>query len=149
MDEIRGRAFLREALELAAVESIARTIVDEQVKQLKRNLRVQQALVDDIDVEGFCASDSEMPNLILGFTNYRHLAAMVETSWLQVIRTRQLAQPNPRRVEDALAEHKTIVSALEARDPDVARQTAKTHMCQLLLNLEVIEMDSSDQFDKT
>ena len=90
-----------------------------------------------------------MPNLILGFTNYRHLAAMVETSWLQVIRTRQLAQPNPRRVEDALAEHKTIVSALEARDPDVARQTAKTHMCQLLLNLEVIEMDSSDQFDKT
>lgn len=148
MDEIREGAFLREALELAAVERVAQTITEDQVKRLKRNLRVQEALVDDLDVQGFYELDSEMHNLILGFTNYRRLAAMAETSWLQVNRARQLVLPNPKRVADTLAEHKAIVSALEARDPDAARQATKTHLRQLLLNLEAIERERPDLFDK-
>lgn len=149
MDEIREGAFLREALELAAVELVAKTITDDQVRLLKRNLRVQQALVEDLDVQGFYEFDTEMHNLILRFTNYRRLAAMAETSWLQVNRARQLVLPNPRRVEDTLAEHKAIVAALEARDPEAARETTKTHLRQLLLNLEAIERDRPDLFDKT
>ena len=148
MNEIREGAFLREALELAAVERVAKTITADQVKQLKRNLRVQQALVDDLDVQGFYKFDSEMHNLILGFTNYRRLAAMAETSWLQVNRARQLVLPNPNRVADTLAEHKAIVSELEANDPDAARQATKTHLRQLLLHLEAIERDRPDLFDK-
>ena len=49
MAEIREGAFLREAFEIAAVELVAKTITDDQVKLLQRNLRVQQALVDDLD----------------------------------------------------------------------------------------------------
>lgn len=149
MDEIREGAFLREALELAAVERVARTITDEQLTLLKRNLRVQQALVDDLDVQGFYQLDTEMHNLIMGFTNYRRLAAIAETSWLQVNRARQLILPNPNRVKDTLAEHKAIVAALEAHDPEAARQATKTHLRQLLLNLEEIEQDRPDLFEKT
>lgn len=146
-DEIREGAFLREALELAAVEHVAKTITDDQVKLLKRNLRVQQAHVEDLDVQGFYELDTEMHNLILGFTNYRRLAAMAETSWLQVNRARQLVLPNPRRVADTLAEHQAIVAALEDRDPEAARQATKTHLRQLLLNLEAVERDRPDLFD--
>ncbi len=149
MEELREGAFLREALELAAVERVAQTITDDQLKQLKRNLRVQQALVDDLDVQGFYDFDSEMHNLILGFTNYRRLAAMAETSWLQVNRARQLILPNANRVEDTLEEHKAIVSALEARDPEAARQATRYHLSQLMLHLEAIEKDRPDLFDQT
>ena len=38
MAEIREGAFLREALEIAAVELVAKTITDDQVKMLQRNL---------------------------------------------------------------------------------------------------------------
>jgi DNA-binding GntR family transcriptional regulator len=148
MAEIREGSFLREALEIAAVELVAKTITDDQVKLLKRNLRVQQALVDDLDVQGFYQFDSEMHNLIFGFTNYRRLAAMAETSWLQVNRARQLVLPNPDRVADTLAEHRAIVSALQARDPKAARKATKKHMGQLLLHLEAIELDRPDLFDK-
>ena len=65
MAEIREGAFLREALEIAAVELVAKTITDDQVKMLQRNLLVQQAFVDDLDVQGFYQLDSEMHNLIL------------------------------------------------------------------------------------
>jgi DNA-binding GntR family transcriptional regulator len=148
MDEIREGAFLREALELAAVERVAKTITEDQIKQLRRNLRVQQALVDDLDVQGFYEFDGEMHNMILGFTNYRRLAAMAETSWLQVNRARQLILPNPNRVADTLAEHKAIVAAIEARDPDAARKATRKHLQQLLLNLEAIEQDRPDLFEK-
>ena len=148
MAEIREGSFLREALEIAAVELVAKTITDDQVKLLKRNLRVQQALVDDLDVQGFYQFDSEMHNLIFGFTNYRRLAAMAETSWLQVNRARQLVLPNPDRVADTLAEHRAIVSALQARDPKAARKATKKHLGQLLLHLEAIELDRPDLFDK-
>ena len=148
MAEIREGAFLREALEIAAVELVAKTITDYQVKLLQRNLRVQQALVDDLDVQGFYQFDSEMHNLILSFTNYRRLAAMSQTSWLQVNRARQLILPNPDRVADTLAEHRAIVSALQARDPKTARKATKKHLGQLLLHLEAIEIDRPDLFDK-
>ena len=86
--------------------------------------------------------------MILGFTNYRRLAAMAETSWLQVNRARQLILPNPNRVADTLAEHKAIVAAIEARDPDAARKATRKHLQQLLLNLEAIEQDRPDLFEK-
>ena len=149
MAEIREGAFLREALELAAVEKVATTITDEQLHLLKRNLRIQEVLVDDMDVQAFYQSDTEMHNLILGFTNYRRLAAIAETSWLQVNRARQLILPNPQRVADTLAEHAAIYAALEARDPKQARQATKSHLSQLLLNLEALERDRPEMFDET
>ena len=53
MAEIRESAFLREALELAAIEYLAPRIADEQIVELRRNLRVQEALVHDGDIAGF------------------------------------------------------------------------------------------------
>lgn len=147
MNEIREGAFLREALELAAVEQVATQITEDQIRQLKRNLHVQQALIDDLDVQGFYKLDTEMHRLIMGFTGYQRLSAMAETSWLQVNRARQLILPNPNRVKDTLDEHKAILAALEARDPEGARQATKTHLSQLLLNLETMERDRPDLFD--
>ena len=73
---------------------------------------------------------------------------MAETSWLQVNRARQLVLPNPNRVADTLAEHKAIVAALQARDPDAAREATKKHLRQLLLHIEAIERDRPDLFEK-
>lgn len=146
MDEIREGAFLREALELAAVELVASTITDDQLVQLRRNLRVQQAFVDDDDIQGFYKLDADMHQMILGFTQYRRLGLIAETSWLQVNRARQLILPNPGRVKDTLEEHRAIISALASRDPAIARQATKTHLRQLLTYLEALETDRPDLF---
>ncbi|MEL6519412.1 MAG: GntR family transcriptional regulator [Pseudomonadota bacterium] len=146
MDEIREGAFLREALELAAVERLAAVVSDDQIKVLRRNLRVQKACIEDLDVQAFYALDSEMHRLILGFTGYRRLAAIAETSWLQVNRARQLILPNQERVEETLREHTRIIDALEARDPDQARHMTQTHLRQLLPNIEAIEQVRPELF---
>lgn len=146
MAEIREGAFLREALELAAVESVAATITDEQLLLLKRNLRIQEALMEDGDTTGFHQMDAQMHELILSFTGYRRLAALAETSWIHVNRARQLNLPMPGRIQTAFAEHKAIVSALEGRDPRAARDATRHHLRKLIRSLEPLLIEHPELF---
>lgn len=145
--EIREGAFLREALELAAVEEVAQTITEDQLVQLHRNLRLQEALVADGDIAGFYKTDAEMHELILSFTGHRRLAQLAESSWLQVNRARQLILPNPGRVGDTIEEHRRIVEALEAHDPAAARRATRAHLRQLIRYLEPLGRERPDLFD--
>ncbi len=145
--EIREGAFLREALELAAVEQVARTVTEEELVQLRRNLRLQAGLIEDRDVAGFYQSDAEMHELILSFTGFRRLAVLADASWVHVNRARQLILPQPGRVGDTLAEHRAIVAAIEARDPVAARAATKAHLGKLIGILEPIAQNRPDLFD--
>lgn len=146
MDEIREGAFLREALEVAAAERVARTITEDQLVLLRRNLRVQSALVDDQDFAGFYQMDAAMHELIQSFTGFRHLTQLSETAWVHVNRARQLVLPQPGRVQATLREHQDIVDALEARDPEAARRATRYHLGQLILFLEPLALERPDLF---
>lgn len=149
MDEVREGAFIREAIELAAVEYVAEFITDEQITLLRRNLKVQQGLVEDQDIQAFYKSDTAMHNLIMGFTDFKRLASIAEISWLHVNRARQLVLPNPRRVSDTLDEHTAIVDALAARDPRAARSATEFHLGQLIRHLEAVERDRPELFSRS
>lgn len=146
MAEIREGAFLREALELAAVEIVANTITEDQIVLLRRNLRVQEALFFDGDFAGFYHLDSQMHELILSFTGFRRLATLAETSWVHVNRARQLILPAPGRIEATLIEHQAILAAIEARDPGLARAATATHLRQLITFLEPLADQRPDLF---
>lgn len=147
MQEIREGAFLREAIELHAVDQVARNITDMQVQTLRRNLVLQAAAVADGDTLGFYQADAAMHELILSFTGYRKLAQVAETAWLHVNRARQMVLPVPGRIEGALEEHRAIVVALEARDPAAARAATRAHLGQLIRHLEPLLRDRPELFD--
>jgi len=147
MEEIREGAFLREAIEVAAAERVAETVTEDQLTQLRRNLTVQAALIADGDVPGFYQTDAQMHELILSFTGFRKLAQVSETAWLHVNRARQLILPVPGRITATLDEHRAILAALEARDPDAARVATRAHLRQLITYLEPLERDRPDLFD--
>lgn len=147
MQEIREGAFLREAIEVAAIERVAERITDDQLQLLRRNLKVQAALAADGDTPGFYALDAAMHKLLLSFTGFPKLAQVAETAWLHVNRARQLILPVPGRVQATLAEHQAILSALEARDPAAARAAVQHHLRQLVTYLEPLERDRPDLFN--
>lgn len=146
MAEIREGAFLREALELAAVDLVATTITDDQLVQLRRNLRLQEALLADADFAGFYQIDAQMHELILSFTGFRRLATLAETSWVHVNRARQLILPAPGRVQATLAEHRAILAAIESRDPTAARAATQSHLRQLMTFLEPLTQTHPEFF---
>jgi GntR family transcriptional regulator, rspAB operon transcriptional repressor len=147
MEEIREGAFLREAIEVAAIERVAQTITEDQLTQLRRNLTVQAALIADGDIPGFYQTDAAMHELLLSFTGFRKLAQVSETAWLHVNRARQLILPVPGRITATLDEHRVILAALEARDPEAARAATRAHLRQLITYLEPLERDRPDLFD--
>lgn len=147
MAEIREGAFLREAIEVAAIERVAAVITEDQLTQLRRNLTVQAALLADGDVSGFYQMDAAMHELLLSFTGFRKLAQVSETAWLHVNRARQLILPVPGRIAATLEEHRAILAALEARDADAARIAVRDHLRQLITYLEPLERDRPELFD--
>ena len=146
MAEVREGAFLREALEVAAVGRVAEQITDDQLMQLRRNLRLQTVLVQDSDFAGFYHTDAAMHELIQSFTGFRRLIQLADTAWVHVDRARQLILPAPGRVEATLAEHQAIVAALEARDAARAQSAMRHHLSQLLTLLEPLADSRPDLF---
>lgn len=147
MTEIREGAFLREAIELRAIEMVAPRITDEQLQLVRRNLAVQTALVAEGDTQGFYQADATMHELILSFTGYRRLAQVAETAWLHVNRARQMILPVPGRAMQTLEEHRAILAALDARDPTAAREATRVHLGQLIRYLEPLERDRPELFE--
>lgn len=147
MAEIREGAFLREAIELQAIELVAEIITEDQLVLLRRNLTVQAALLADGDVSGFYHMDGEMHELIRSFTGYRKLSAVSETAWAHVNRARQLVLPVQGRIAATLAEHRAILLALEARDPQAARAAMRQHLRKLVTYLEPLERSHPELFN--
>ena len=149
MEEVREGAFLREALEVAAVELVAQSITEDQLVLLRRNLRLQEVLVADQDFAGFYTTDSEMHEMILSFTGFRRLAGLAGSAWLHVNRARQLILPAPGRVQATLVEHRAILTALEAHDADAARIATRYHLGQLIAFLEPLVRARPELFNPT
>jgi DNA-binding GntR family transcriptional regulator len=147
MAEIREGAFMRAALELAAVERVAETLTAEQATLLRRNLRLQEALVADGDVAGFHEADTAMHALILSFTGFRRLTGVTQSAWVHVDRARRLLLPSPGRVAATLDEHRAVIEALEAHDPAAARAALRHHLGQLLGALEGVMRARPELFD--
>ncbi|MFN4203059.1 MAG: GntR family transcriptional regulator [Tabrizicola sp.] len=146
MTDIREGAFIREAIEVAAAELVAERITEDQLRDLRRNLRLQETLVADDDRQGFMALDGQLHQLMLSFTGFPHLAQVAQTAWLTVHRARQLILPVEGRLRATLEEHRAILAAFEARDPQAARLAVQHHLRQLLTYLQPLERAHPELF---
>ncbi|WP_153768968.1 GntR family transcriptional regulator [Labrenzia sp. CE80] len=147
MPEIREGAFLREAIELAAVAKVAAERSADQLSQLKRNMRLQAMCLEEDDELGFYREDERFHELILEFTGYPKLGTLADTGWIQVNRARQLLLPLPERAKSAFKEHQEIMAAITAANPEAARGAMKKHLSELVTRLEPLARDRPDLFD--
>lgn len=146
MTDIAEGAFIREAIEVAAAEHVARVITDSQLRELRRNLIIQEAMVADNDRSGFMQQDAQMHEMVLSFTGFPRLAQVSDTAWLNVNRARQVILPVTGRLQATLEEHRAILAAFEAHDPQAARAAVQVHLRQLLSYLAPLEQERPDLF---
>ncbi|MBO0344142.1 GntR family transcriptional regulator [Roseibium sp. CAU 1637] len=147
MSDIREGAFLREAVELAAVAKVAAERTEEQLGELTRNLRLQALYLEDGDADGFYREDERMHELILSFTGFPKIQTLADTGWIQVNRARQLLLPLEDRADGAFEEHKPIIAAIQAKDPIAARKAMQKHLNRLVERLEPLVVQRPDLFE--
>ena len=107
---------------------------------------LQEALVADGDAQGFMALDGQMHEMMLSFTGFPRLPHVSQTAWLNVHRARQLILPVEGRLQATLEEHRAILAAFEAHDPQAARRAVQHHLRQLLTYLQPLERERPDLF---
>jgi GntR family transcriptional regulator, rspAB operon transcriptional repressor len=146
MTDIREGAFIREAIEVAAAERVATQITEDQLRDLRRNLKLQETLVADGDRQGFMTLDGQMHEMMLSFTGFPRLPQVAQTAWLSVDRARQLILPVEGRLKTTLDEHRAILAAFEARDPAAAHFAVQHHLRQLLTYLAPLERAHPELF---
>lgn len=147
MREIREGAFLREAIEVAAIEHLVPLVTDDQLRALHRNLAMQGAVLDDGDIGEFYELDDRMHAMLLDYTGFPRIARIARGAWVHVDRARQLILPMGDRVRRTLEEHRAILAALERRDAPVAREAMRAHLRQLMTVLAPLEAQRPDLFD--
>lgn len=146
MSEVREGAFLREALEVAAVEAVAPGAAEAALGRLRANLSAQAAAVAEGDRAGFYALDERFHEAILGMTGHRRLPGLSRTAWVHVDRARRLLLPEPGRMAHALEEHRAVLAALEARDGELSRRAMRAHLRQLVERLERLAGERPELF---
>ena len=146
MTEIREDAFLREALEVSAIEYAAAHRSDKLLARLDRNIRVQVSQVEDGDYEEFFKTDQEFHRLILDCCQIARLHETVRFVSNHTDRARLLLLPAPGRSVDTVREHKAILEAIRSADPAGARIAMQTHIRQLIKRLEPLEQERPELF---
>jgi DNA-binding GntR family transcriptional regulator len=133
--DAKENMFLRQALEAAAMRSLASQIGEDTLSALKRNIRYQKAAVAAQDKAGFHELDLEFHDTLLDALDFPRVKAAVETARVALERVRRLLSSSGRQAR-TLEEHERIVAALAARDGEGAAEAMVRHLNAVNRELE-------------
>lgn len=123
------------ALEALAGELACQNITDAalaRARQLQGTLEAQHGRGD---LQGYSATNAEIHRLILSAAANPTLSRMLDSLDGRVRRARTLANMSDARWTAAVAEHREILAALEARDGAALGQALKRHIANKLTAL--------------
>lgn len=143
---VREGAFLREALEGAAAESVAGTANPAEVAALRDCLERQREAAESGDGGVFYREDARLHETILGMTGHRTLPVLSRTAWVHLDRARRLMLPVPGRMAESLEEHHRIVEAIAMGEADAARAAMRHHLRAVLARLEEVAAERPELF---
>lgn len=146
MDEIREASFLRQALEIAAVEKVTLERTPEQLAALTRNIRMQELLIEDKDFVGFYEADEEFHTMLMNFTGFNGVPQVLASVSLHLTRARMLVLPDEGRPKETVKEHQAILAAIKNQDVDAAREAMKSHIGQLIPRILPLEESHAEYF---
>lgn len=145
---VEDAAFVREALECASVRLAALRVGDEQLEDLEANIEMQERAVARGDAARFDRLDHALHRL-LSVASGRPIAwALAQRANGQLDRVRRLSLPDPGFLADMLGEHRDVVAAVAAHDPDAAEAAMRHHVRMVTSLLGAIRRAHPEYFDE-
>jgi DNA-binding GntR family transcriptional regulator len=132
--------FLRQALELEIVRSLAVAGEKPLVAALDRLITRQQQFAKAGDFESFMAADNDFHAELYAAADKRDLWTLVRSRSGHIDRLRRLHLPSPGKAQDIVQHHRLIAKAIGAGEPDQAQQHLRAHLSGTLSDLETIRM---------
>jgi DNA-binding GntR family transcriptional regulator len=134
LSDVRENMFLRKALEVEAVKSLAGTIDDAVLDRLNDNLAAQKQVATGGDKQDFHSLDLAFHDTLLSALGFPRVKAAAESARLALDRVRLLLS-SPLRNARTIEEHGHIVAALTQRDSARAALAMRDHLDQVMQEL--------------
>ena len=144
--DARELMLVRRGIEVELAGEAARTLDASHIALLARIVRYQQAALDAQDFEDFHRLDHAFHDEIIGSLGFSRAGEILESIRTRVERVRRILLPVPGRVSRTLAEHKSILAAIEAHDEEGARHAMREHIARVLGEFEMLSRDRPDLF---
>jgi DNA-binding GntR family transcriptional regulator len=133
--QVESARFIREAIEVAFVRQSASTANAETVSLLRRSIAQQEAARDSRDAVKFLHHDEEFHQVIARGAGCESAWKLLETLKAQMDRVRFLSFSEATPIDTLISQHRAIVDAVEAGDPDRAEAAMRTHLGEILKSL--------------
>jgi DNA-binding GntR family transcriptional regulator len=137
LDALEEANLVRHALETAIIEKAAERVAPEDTARLRAILAEQEAAIAANDPAAFHRTDERFHALLAELSGYPGVWPIIQQAKTQMDRYRQLTLPLEGRMAGVLEEHRTVVAAIEARDPVRAVAAMREHLDHVMPVLEI------------
>lgn len=134
LSDVRENMFLRKALEVEAVKSLAGTVDDAILARLRDNLAAQKQMATGDDKQNFHGLDLAFHDALLTALGFPRVKAAAESARLALDRVRLLLS-SPLRNAQTIEEHGRIFEALDRRDSVRAARAMGDHLDAVMKEL--------------
>ncbi|MCM0021048.1 MAG: GntR family transcriptional regulator [Tagaea sp.] len=132
----REENFLRRAIEMEIAHTLALSPDAAMLRALHECLERQREYAAREAREAFVAEDDEFHRIMYMAAGVPGLLAIVRRNSGQLARLRRALGAQRRKARKVIEEHRAILDAIEARQPDVARAMARKHLSDSLARIE-------------
>jgi len=127
LQAVRRARFVRNALELAIIrEAAEHGLPEAAILEAKQAIHDQENAGSDPEL--FTEADDRFHRTFANGIGYGNIWSVVENEKAQFDRIRFLSLSHVTPIDCLIDQHRTILSAVEARDPDTAEQTLRAHL---------------------
>jgi DNA-binding GntR family transcriptional regulator len=140
--------FVREALECAAIRGTALRARDQDLAALEAIIRRQDAAREANDFDSFYVLDDELHQLLCDLSGHDIAWSLSQRAKGHLNRIRRLSMPEPGYMMEMIGEHRAVVAAVAAHDPDRAEDTLRHHLRMVLSTLPAIREQHPDYFEE-
>jgi GntR family transcriptional regulator, rspAB operon transcriptional repressor len=132
----REENFLRRAIEMEIAHTLALSPDPAMLLALHDCLERQREYAAREERDAFVAADDEFHRIMYLAAGVPGLLAIVRRNSGQLARLRRALGAQRRKARKVIEEHRAILDAIEARQPDVARAMARKHLSDSLARIE-------------
>lgn len=119
---------IRIALEGLAASLSAERITDEELEVMERLLAEKAEAIKSLNMEKLVEVDTQFHETIYNSSRNERLSNIISNLREQIQRYRTTSLAYPGRMQRSLEEHRSIVEAIQARDPILAKQLVQDHI---------------------
>lgn len=136
LDALEEANLVRHALETAIIDKAAARAGAGGVARLRAVLAEQEVAIAANDLRAFHRTDEGFHALLAELSGYPGVWPIIQQAKTQMDRYRQLTLPLEGRMAGVLEEHRAVVDAIEAQDPERARAALLEHLDHVMPVLE-------------